>query len=199
MKKLLTLLTIAAGLSACSSMSKDKPHEEHHNESNVSPDPSALESNANSQINPLQQIKTPNAVYFKFDDSQVDQTYVALLEANARYLINNPSAKVQISGNTDRIGSAEYNLALGQRRAKEVQDILISQGVPSARVIAISNGSTRPIVFAGNKANYWLNRRADISYTMAPPTGYTIASDTGVPMIDGTFYNPKTTTPEMAQ
>lgn len=106
----------------------------------------------------------PNAVYFGFDSSDIDGQGQATLNQQAAFLQSNPSARVVIAGHTDERGSREYNMALGERRAKSVQAYLAGQGIPAARTEAVSYGEDQPAAAGHDEASWQLNRRAELSY-----------------------------------
>jgi peptidoglycan-associated lipoprotein len=100
-------------------------------------------------------------VYFDYDSEQLSAAALATLDANAAWLRANTGVKVQIEGHCDERGTIEYNLALGQRRARSVFDHLVRLGVPAGRLDTISFGKERPAV-AGIDAESWArNRRAE--------------------------------------
>lgn len=105
-----------------------------------------------------------NAVFFGFDKYNVEAQYSDVLNDNSTYLVANPTSKVQIQGNTDEIGSVEYNLALGQKRADIVKKTLIMDGVNQNQIEAISNGKLKPAMSNFDNAGRAYNRRADIFY-----------------------------------
>jgi peptidoglycan-associated lipoprotein len=103
-------------------------------------------------------------VYYDFDKSDLRTDSRALIEANARYLREHPSTKVRIEGNADERGSAEYNLALGQRRAENVEKTLKLLGVQDSRMEAISYGKEKPRKTGHDEASWAENRRSDLVY-----------------------------------
>lgn len=104
------------------------------------------------------------SVYFDFDQSAVRDEYLTLIEAHADYLLRNPDKGVLLEGNTDNRGSTEYNLALGQRRANAVRDIMSAGGVPDAQLEALSYGEGEPRALGNTEAAWAENRRVDIRY-----------------------------------
>lgn len=115
-------------------------------------------------LDPRHPIASERSVYFDFDDYTLKNDYSAMLERHGRYLASRPSLAVKIEGNTDERGSAEYNLALGQRRAETVLRTLKIYGAKDAQLEAISWGEERPRA-AGHQADAWAqNRRADLVY-----------------------------------
>ena len=116
-------------------------------------------------IQPTQSVVTEPVfenVYFNFAKSDLLQDARNTLNKNAEILLKeNPSIKIQISGNCDERGSAEYNLALGERRAKSAQQYLITLGVPTDRLSTISYGKEKPAVEGHDEAAWAKNRRDD--------------------------------------
>jgi peptidoglycan-associated lipoprotein len=97
--------------------------------------------------------------YFDYDQYTIRPDARAALENNARWLKNNPKVRVKIEGHCDERGTNEYNLALGERRAKSVQRFLSSIGVDQSRLSTISYGEERPGCTETNEACYAKNRR----------------------------------------
>ena len=87
-----------------------------------------------------------------------------MVEAHARYLVENPERKLVLQGNTDERGSREYNLALGQKRAEAVRRALAVLGVSEAQVEAVSFGEERPRNVSETEDAYAENRRTDMVY-----------------------------------
>lgn len=102
--------------------------------------------------------------HFDFNDNRIHKEDIESIHAQAAYLKSHPDAHVRLEGNTDERGSREYNLALGERRAKSVSDYLLAQGVKPAQINSISNGQEKPVDFSHNETAYKLNRRVDLSY-----------------------------------
>ena len=84
-------------------------------------------------------------LYFGYDAYDLSPTERATLQANADWLRSNPQARVEIEGHCDDRGTIEYNLALGAKRARSVQEYLISLGVESERLSTISYGEELPL------------------------------------------------------
>jgi len=98
-----------------------------------------------------------------FDYDKYDLTAVALdiLAINAKGLREHPEANVIIEGHCDERGTVEYNLALGDKRAKAVKDYLVSLGTEASRLTTISYGKERPLDAGQNEAAWAKNRRAE--------------------------------------
>ncbi len=91
--------------------------------------------------------KDPNlqdVVYFEFDSSTLDEAAKAKLEENADWLKKDPARTVTIEGHTDEVGTPEYNLGLGERRAQASRDYLLHLGIDSKRVSIITYGEEKP-------------------------------------------------------
>lgn len=104
-------------------------------------------------------------VFFAFDSSNLESDTKSALEANANYLKSNSNVDVQVEGHCDERGGRQYNLALGERRAKAVRDYLVALGVESKRISTISYGSERPKVEGHDEAAWSQNRRANFVIT----------------------------------
>lgn len=100
-------------------------------------------------------------IYFDFDSSDLSADARAGLQENAEYLKSNSSVAVTIEGNCDERGSAEYNLALGKRRAEAAAKYLANSGIESSRLSTVSYGKERPAVEGHNELAWAKNRRDD--------------------------------------
>jgi len=113
------------------------------------------------------------SVYFEYDSNAVRDEYRPMIQAHARFLLDNPKFRVTIQGNTDERGSREYNLALGQRRADSVRQAMAVLGVTERQMEPVSLGEERPRATGSDEASLAENRRADIVYDGEdkPPVG----------------------------
>jgi peptidoglycan-associated lipoprotein len=115
-------------------------------------------------------LKDPNnilskrSIFYDFDKYDVKDEYKPMLQAHARYLAQNPNAKMLIQGNADERGSREYNIALGQKRADGVKKLLQLMGVQESQVEAVSLGEEKPRCTENAEACYSQNRRSDLLY-----------------------------------
>jgi len=98
-------------------------------------------------------------IYFDFDKYDIRPGDAKILDSNATWLKGNNNL-VLIEGHCDERGTNEYNLALGERRAKATMNYLVSQGVQAGRITIISYGEERPICTEHNEACWAKNRRA---------------------------------------
>jgi len=103
-------------------------------------------------------------VYFEYDSSSVRQEDIATLEAHAAYLGENINVTVRLIGHTDERGSREYNLALGERRALAIRQILMLQGASVKQFEVTSFGEERPSVEGSDESLWQQNRRVELNY-----------------------------------
>ena len=101
-------------------------------------------------------------VYFEFDQWSIREDQKEVMAKNAEWIKANPNTKVRLEGHCDERGTAEYNLALGQKRADAVKTFLEGLGISGQRMSSISYGEERPLDPAHNEAAWVKNRRVDI-------------------------------------
>lgn len=117
-----------------------------------------------NQLNDPTSILSQRSVYYDFDSYTVKSEYRELVLAHARFLRDNPSASVMLQGNTDDRGSREYNLALGQRRADSVRNMMTLAGARDVQIESVSFGEEKPRTYGSGEAAWGQNRRTDIVY-----------------------------------
>jgi peptidoglycan-associated lipoprotein len=117
-----------------------------------------------AHLDPNSALAKERSVYFAFDEAVLDQNDLGTIEKHGKYLAAMPSLKVKIEGNADERGSAEYNLALGQKRADATMKALKLVGVRESQMEAISWGEERPQDKGHDETAYSHNRRAEIVY-----------------------------------
>jgi peptidoglycan-associated lipoprotein len=100
-------------------------------------------------------------VHFDFDSANIREDAKSVLTANAEWLRSHPAEKVRIEGNCDERGTAEYNQALGQRRARNAKKYLTDLGVSPARVALLSYGKEKPACTESAEECWQKNRRDD--------------------------------------
>jgi peptidoglycan-associated lipoprotein len=98
-------------------------------------------------------------IFFAYDSSAIDSKYQRELQLNAKVLANDPSLRIEVEGHCDNRGTNEYNLALGEERAKAVASRLMSYGASRKQVNIISYGEEIPVDPANNESAYAKNRR----------------------------------------
>ena len=113
-------------------------------------------------VRPAQKTYTFQDVHFDFDKYNLKPEAVKILDEAVTTLRENPDLRVTIEGHTDSIGTSEYNLALGERRANAARDYLVNRGVAASRMETVSYGEERPKADNGTDAGRALNRRASL-------------------------------------
>jgi peptidoglycan-associated lipoprotein len=109
-------------------------------------------------------ILSKRSIYFDFDSFVVRDEFRPVVDAHAKYLAGNRSARLTIQGNTDERGSREYNIALAQRRADAVKRMMTLQGVQDAQIETVSFGKEKPKNPGHDEGAWAENRRADLLY-----------------------------------
>ncbi|MGZ3789215.1 MAG: OmpA family protein [Bacteriovorax sp.] len=104
-------------------------------------------------------------VHFAFSSSGIDTDSERILLSNADFLRKYPSLKIQIEGHCDERGSEQFNLALGEKRAKEVESFFFGQGISAERMSVISMGKERPYSFGHDEESWRQSRRANFVIT----------------------------------
>ena len=120
-------------------------------------------------LNPASMLNKQRSVYYEYDSVVIKDEYKPMITAHARYLSANRAQKISVEGNTDERGSREYNIALGQRRADSVKQMMILLGVQEAQVESVSFGEEKPRSSGHDEAAYSENRRSDIRYAGDKP------------------------------
>jgi peptidoglycan-associated lipoprotein len=103
-------------------------------------------------------------IYFDYDKFDIKDEYRPVVESHAKYLRENPGAKMLIQGNADERGSREYNVGLGQRRSDSVRRMLMLLGAREAQIEAVSLGEEKPACSEHTEECWAKNRRGDILY-----------------------------------
>jgi peptidoglycan-associated lipoprotein len=101
---------------------------------------------------------------FAYDDSNFAPKYMDSLNAQSEYLRSHPGARVLIAGHTDERGSREYNIALGERRANTVAELMRREGVSRHQMRIVSYGKERPANFGHDEGSHMQNRRVELTY-----------------------------------
>jgi peptidoglycan-associated lipoprotein len=102
--------------------------------------------------------------YFDYDSNQIRSEYYDIVRAHARNLVENPTVHVRVEGHTDDRGSREYNIALGERRAQALMDVLLMEGANRNQISIVSYGQEKPAVPGYDESAWQYNRRAVIAY-----------------------------------
>jgi peptidoglycan-associated lipoprotein len=156
--KIIGVMVLTAGLMiSCSSKKKngdadDGSGAQDITSTNMNFDPTGSDSGTIAGL---------NTIHFPYDQAILDETNKQKLNANAEWIKSKGNVVVQIEGHCDSRGSVEYNLALGERRAKAVKSYLVSLGVKADKLRVVSYGEEKPVVQGETDEAYAQNRRAN--------------------------------------
>lgn len=163
---LLTIIATSLSITSCANMKKKTAQPEATVDSGVVDNGANtgmnMELNGDSDTNRAGALKT---VYFDFNSAAIGGSTQEALNSNAEFLKANASVKVQVEGHCDERGSVQFNLALGEKRAKSVREYLISQGIAGNRITTISLGKEKPVSFGHDEESWSKNRRANFVVT----------------------------------
>ena len=120
---------------------------------------------ASKSLDTLNAEKPLAPAFFKLDSSQLDGDARPVLQKNAEWMKRWPSTKVMVEGHADSRGTAEYNLALGERRATAVRDYLVSLGIAADRITIVSKGKESPFCTEESESCWQENRRGHFVIT----------------------------------
>jgi len=178
---LVGLLLVLSGLAGCSTSEGETPSKGQNflrppaiqsagRENVATHSPSAMEALSRG----MAVVTPPGAplqdIYYEFDSTDLRDDAQETLKKNADWMKNNPKAQVEIEGHCDDVGSAEYNLALGAKRAQVAKEFLVNQGVASERLVTISYGKEAPACFEHTEECRVKNRRARFVIFTEVPT-----------------------------
>ena len=102
-------------------------------------------------------------VYFAYDKSEITADFEEVIQKNYEWINQNPDVQIQLEGHCDERGTNEYNLALGERRAKAVFDYLVGLGANPSQFTIVSFGEERPAVYGSNESSWRQNRRVEFT------------------------------------
>ena len=112
---------------------------------------------------PVEVISNLSNIYFDFDKSILSREAIQKLNEIGAWLLKNPNTKIRVEGNCDERGTDEYNLALGERRAKSAKNFLVNLGVAPENIITISFGEENPADPEHNEMAWAKNRRDEFN------------------------------------
>ena len=159
LKQSLTLALIMAALAGCSSTSTTDEDAAAEAAARAEAARAAAAASRNTMQDQAPALDT--VFYFGFDQSSLTAEARATLTAHAAQLNAEPRS-VRLEGHTDERGPREYNMALGERRAKAIRDFLVLHGVDASQLETVSYGEEYPAVVGSNESAYSQNRRVDL-------------------------------------
>ncbi|ORU90463.1 MAG: peptidoglycan-associated lipoprotein [Cycloclasticus sp. symbiont of Poecilosclerida sp. M] len=162
-KNLFVALVLSAALAACSSTNEDGSGDAGVDGANTS----GVDASGVYTGRPLDNPNSPLAtkvIYFEFDSSAIASQYESIIAAHGAYLAANSGVAVALEGHADERGSREYNVALSEKRAKTVQNLLSLLGAGGRQTDAIGYGEEKPAEIGHNESAWNLNRRVELVY-----------------------------------
>lgn len=114
--------------------------------------------------NELKALQNEQTVYFDFDRSSINSQYYGVLDQHAAFLVKNSRQSIVIEGHCDQRGTPEYNIALGERRAKAVETYLQNAGVSASQISVVSYGEEKLVNNGTTEAAFAENRRGILVY-----------------------------------
>ncbi len=161
LKQTLTLALVMTALAGCSSTSTTTDSDTAM-DTNSSVNTGMTDGSSASSTDTMEAAETLDTVfYFDFDQSTLKPEARAALTAHAAQLKESPMS-IRLEGHADERGTREYNMALGERRAKAVRDFLVLQGVNGSMIETISYGEEYPAVVGSTEMSYAQNRRVEL-------------------------------------
>ncbi len=121
-----------------------------------------------TELSPEQEkaLLTHRVYYFDYNSYELRDEDTQAIAAHAKRLVNASRKHVRVEGHTDERGSGEYNIALGERRARAVADSLMQKGVPQAQMSIVSYGKEKPAVVGNDESAWSQNRRVVLVYEL---------------------------------
>jgi peptidoglycan-associated lipoprotein len=110
------------------------------------------------------ELESNQTVYFDFDSAAIKSEFFPVLRKHAEFLVKNPGQNVVIEGHTDSRGTPEYNIALGESRAKTVETFFRNEGVSGSQISVVSYGEEKPAVTGTSEYAFAQNRRSVVVY-----------------------------------
>lgn len=171
LNKLLKGLAIALPLFTLAACSSTSDSDASGAENGAGANGGVMTGSADGMLSPEEQMRQKfealqrdNTIYFGYDSNEIQGQYADLLDTHSSYLRENPSVKVLIEGHTDERGTPEYNIALGERRAKAVAKYMQTLGVQADQLSIVSYGEEKPQDPGHTEDAFAKNRRAVLVY-----------------------------------
>ncbi len=154
LRKISLIVMCLFAISACSSKNKTTDAEEVAPGITSEPIGGVIDSDS-GQVDGLYSINFP------YDKASLSAEAEDKLQKNAQWMRNNPDKTLQVEGHCDARGSIEYNLTLGERRARKVKNHLVGLGIDEKRLTVLSYGEEKPLDDSDSEQAYAKNRRAN--------------------------------------
>lgn len=124
--------------------------------------PLKKEKNNQTSTNNIDNISSTQTIYFLYDSSEVEPSFIPLIEKQSQDLVDNSEHTLILEGHADERGSREYNIALGEERAKAVAKLMQARGVRAKQLEIVSYGEEKPASVEHSETAWHLNRRVNL-------------------------------------
>lgn len=163
MNKWIKLTLISCTIVTLTACSHKKPNQSAIDAANASyrhgAQASGLDNESGYEEEGRSRVASKNVYYFDYDSNVVHEADKPSLQANAQKLLSNPNSKLMVEGHTDPRGSREYNVGLGERRARSIAADFTSKGVKASQLALVSYGAEKPAAQGRTEADYQQDRR----------------------------------------
>lgn len=167
--KCMLVLLLAFGISACSNKKDNVQVDDNDTTDSTVVDTTPVDDGpiccSPADLENPESLLSQRVIYFDYDQSTIRSEYRELIALHARYLSENPGARMTLEGHADERGTREYNLALGERRGQAVANLMKAQGAADHQINVVSYGEERPEATCSNDSCWSQNRRAVVVYT----------------------------------
>ena len=167
--KWMVIGVVLAGLSACAASPEEEGVGPAGKDTGVGDTRQRVDAGGKMDVKSMLSDKnsplSKRVFYFEFDSSELSTEDREALNAHAEFLANHPEISVVMEGHADERGTREYNMALGERRAKAVMQLLVLQGASRDQLQSISFGEERPVALGHDESGWSVNRRAELLYS----------------------------------
>lgn len=168
--KLVAIAVLALAVSACSTTKKDDTSDTGSQNTGPTAEQLAAQRAAEearrraaAEAARIQALLDSTTIYFGYDQDVIDSEYTEMLRLHADRMVAE-NRKVTLEGHADERGTPEYNLALGERRAKAVAQLLRTFGVSDSQIEVVSFGEESPAVMGHDESSWAKNRRVELNY-----------------------------------
>lgn len=165
--KFVLVFAVAAGLSACSKNVKKAPAADTAVAAPVevaevaADDSVAMQDDEAYGVSTMSDGSSLDAIYFALNEYTLSKDAITVLEKNAEAIKVKGAANITVEGNCDDRGTIAYNIALGDKRAKEVKDYYVKLGIPAESITTVSYGEEKPACTDQTESCWAQNRRSD--------------------------------------
>ena len=165
----IVFISIFIVLGGCSTQTKEMPgdviSDDYEGDVGDGSEASGLEGEGDLSMGELGDgMASGNVVYFDYNSAEIRDESLPLIASAAETLASNPAMQMRLEGHADERGTREYNLALGERRAQSVRELIMLQGASGNQIDIVSYGEEKPAVVGSGEESWQQNRRVELIY-----------------------------------